>query len=251
VGAHPEAYTEFMAAPSILVPNAAVALVTRADPGRTLGVEPKAQSRLKDMADRYFEHYVTFTEHRMGSAGRLFAGPKRVWFGITGLAYVLPFALTLALLSALTTLTQTLCWVLFMISPFAAALAVGDGRAGLRVWRHVVAPLLATLAILAVLGLALPLVLYLATLVHATENEIGLLAVGSIFPVAVVITIALFIRRRKEGFNRAYHQAGTAVPHHDLDRTELPTRPGRGLRAVRFGSRRARQRHLRDLKRRH
>jgi hypothetical protein len=251
LGAHPEAYTKFMAAPSILVPNAAVALVTRADPGRTLGVEPRAQNRLKDMADRYFEHYVTFTEHRMGSAGKVLAGPKRIWFGITGLAYVMPFALFLSVLSALTTLVQTLCWILFMISPFAVALAVGDGRAGLRVWQHVVVPLLATLAILAVLGLALPLVLYLATLVHATENEIGLLAVGSLFPVSVVVAIALLIRRRKEGFNRADHSFGATVPYRDLDRTELLGSPSRDVRSHRAHARRTRQRHLRDLRRRH
>lgn len=245
LGAHPAAYTRFMAAPSILVPNTAVALVTQAEPGRTLGVEPKAQNRLRDMADRYFDHYVTFTKHREASAGKLFAGPKRIWFGVSGLLYVLPFAVTLSFLAALTTLTQTLCWALFMLSPFAIAMAVGDGRSGLRVWQHVVLPLLATLALLAIEGLVLPLVLFLATLIHATENEIGLLAIGSLFPILLVTGIVLFLRRTRGGSrattDTAVFEGRAPFTDRDRDRTAVLVRPGRRMRDLLPHARRPRQ----------
>lgn len=243
LGAHPAAYTELMSAPSTLVPNAAATLVIKAEPGHTMGVERETAYGLKDMADRYFEHYVTFTKHRMASAGKLFAGPKRIWFGVTGLVYVLPFAVALAGLAALTVLVQTLTWLLFMLAPFGIVLALIDGRAGLKVRQHVLVPMLTSLALLAVLGLILPLVLFLATIVHALENEIGLLLIGSMFPLIVVVVVALLIRRSRQGGNDAIaqHEDGATWTDADPDGRELPARPRRGLRAVVPHARRPRE----------
>lgn len=239
LGAHPADYTRFMAWPSTVVPNATVALVTKAEPGRTLGVQDKAQSRLKDMADRYWDHYVQFTRHRMGSAGKLFVGPKRAWFGVSGLVYVLPFAVVLALLAAFTTLVQTILWALCMIAPFGIAIAIADGRAGLKVWDHVIVPLLASLILLAALGLALPLVLFLATLVHATENEVGLLMIGSVFPILVTVAAAVLVRRLRGGTVHA--RAGLPGLGSATDRTPVLTAPSRTLRSVLSHARRARK----------
>lgn len=240
LGAHPAAYMELAAAPSVLVPNATVALVTKAEPGRTLGVEGTAQNRLKDMADRYYEQYVRFTEHRMGSAGKILAGPKRAWFGLSGLVYVLPFAVMLATLAALTTLVQTLSWALLVLGPFGLAVALMDGRAGLKVWNHVVVPWVASLVLLAILGLVLPMILFLATLVHAMENEIGLLMVGSIFPILIVLSILyLYVRSRGGWDNHA--RARVPDPDRNLDRTELFGHAGRSMRPLLPHRRRPRQ----------
>lgn len=239
LGAHPAAYVNLTSAPSVLIPNATVALVSKAEPGRTLGVEGAAQGRLKDMADRYFEQYVRFTEHRMGSAGKILAGPKRVWFGLSGLVYVLPFAIALSALAALVTLVQTLSWALLMLAPFGLALALMDGRAGLKVWDHVVVPWIASLVLLAVLGLVLPLVLYLATLVHAMESEIGLLLVGSVFPIVVVVGGALVLRRMRGGAHA--HGRGTPAIDGPDDRTPVLASKGRTVRRLMSDRGRARK----------
>lgn len=246
LGAHPGAYVKLAAAPSTLIPNVSATLVTKADPGRTLDVEHETASGLKDMADRYFEHYVRFTEHRMGSAGKLLAGPKRVWFGISGLLYVLPFAVLLAGLAALTVLVQDLNWVLFILAPFGLAVALLDGRAGLKVWDHVILPLLITMALLFILGLVLPLVLFLATLVHAMENEVGLLLIGSLFPLVLGL-LALYLYTRTRGGRRAItaHAHGTETRSTwsgpDPDRTRISPAPGRSLRSLLPRRRRPRQ----------
>lgn len=220
--AHPADYSRLAAAPSILIPNITATLVTHADPGHSEGIEREAAFGLKDMADRYFEQYVRFTEHRMADPGKNFATAKRGWFGLSGLAYVLPFAVILASLAALVTLLQTLAWALLVLAPFGLAVALADGRAGLKVWNHVIMPALATLIMLALLGLALPLVLFLATLIHATEFELGRILVGSLFPIALVVVGVMVARRmprRARGGAHARHRA--ASPEDGPDRTRL------------------------------
>lgn len=254
VAAHPAAYSELAATPSTLIPNITATLVTHADPGHSSGFEREADIGLKDMADRYFEQYVRYTEHRMGDAGKVLAGPKRLWFGISGFIYVLPFALILAALAALTTLLQTLCWALAVVAPFGLVIAMGDGRAGLKVWDHVIMPLLACMALLAILGLALPMVLFVATLVNATENEIGRLAIGSMFPILLVAAGAIMFRRLRggryaTGSASALGSEGRAtIPGHHPDRTGVLGSTSRVLRALDPRARRPRQRHLGNLR---
>jgi hypothetical protein len=218
LGSNAKGYTETAAIPSVAIPEATVTLVTKADPGHTLGVSREAQVGLKDMADRYWEHYVTFTKHRMGSAGSILATPKRVWFGISGLMYVLPFAFLLGLLSTLATVLQTLGWALTMAAPFGFAIALIDGRAGVKVKEHVVLPWVAVHGLLVVVALAIPLSLWGATAVHAIENEVGLLLIGSIFPLLFAFFIHKLTRRNRKGGHR-----GPRVPdrHSDTRWAEL------------------------------
>lgn len=197
LAAHAATYTRFMAWPSTVTPNAAATLVISAEPGHTAGVERETAAGLKDLSDRYWDHYVAFTQHRMGTAGTLVPSLQRVWFGISGLLYVLPFAMVVAMLSSLTVLVQTLAWALMMVAPLGLAVALADGRAGLRVWQHVVAPLLTAILALAVLGVVLPLMLFSATAVHAFENEIGVMLIGSIVPILMVVGVGLLLRRQR------------------------------------------------------
>ena len=246
LAAHPAAYMKLMAAPSTLVPNAAATLVVKADPGQTEGVEREAEVGLKDLADRYYEQYVRFTEHRHADPGTMFVTVKRIWFGISGLIYVVPFAIILAVLSSLTVLIQTLCWALFVLAPFGIAVALIDGRAGLKVKDHVTVPLIATLVLLGFLGLVLPLVLFLATFVHAMESELGRLLIGSIFPLAILITAAAWLRHRRGGHRALIapdalgSETRTAIPGHASDRTPGLAPPRRPLRSFLPHRRRAR-----------
>lgn len=244
---HPAAYLELAAAPSTLIPNAAATLVVKADPGQTEGVERETAVGLKDLADRYFEQYVRFTEHRHADAGTMFVGVKRAWFGISGLIYVLPFAVVLAVLSALTVLVQTLSWALLALAPFGLTIALVDGRAGIKVKQHVLLPLAATLFLLAVLGLVLPLVVFLATFVHAMESEIGRLLIGSVFPILLVaFALRLYARHRQGGAHALAPLAlgsedRTAISGHTDRGTAVPPPPGGAVRSFLPHRRRPRQ----------
>lgn len=195
------AYSRAVAIPSKIIPDAGIALVVRADPGHTIGVEREANQGLRDLSDRYWTEYVAFTRDRMTHAGRILPSLKRVWFGISGVAYILPFTLALTSLSALVVLLQTLAWALLVVAPFGLAVAILDGRAGIRVREHVFLPLVLVHGLLLLLSPLMILVLYLATSIHAAEVQLGLLVVGSALPIIAGYLAVRLVKRR--GWARA------------------------------------------------
>ena len=224
------AYSRAVAVPSRIIPDAGIALVVRADPGHTVGVEREANQGLRDLSDRFWTEYVSFTRDRMTHAGTILPEIKRVWFGISGVAYILPFTLALTSLSALVVLLQTLAWALLVVAPFGLAVAVLDGRAGIRVREHVFLPLVLVHLALLLLSPILILVLYLATSIHAAEVQLGLLIVGSSLPIVSAYLAVRLVKQR--GWARARHPRLLGAGSAGADSAQLPA-PARDTVRVR------------------
>jgi hypothetical protein len=130
-------------------------------------------------------------------------GVERAVISTFAVVYVLPFALILCALAMLASCAQALLFLLCLAAPVAAALAVEPRwrRAALRWW---LAPLAATVGLLAAAALASFLVVRVAELLHASDEYAGLLLAGSAWPILAGTLLARrWLRRRRAGRGRA------------------------------------------------
>jgi hypothetical protein len=130
-------------------------------------------------------------------------GVERAVISTFAAVYVLPFALLLCALAMLASCAQALVFVLCLAAPVAAALAVEPRwrRATLRWW---LAPLAATVGLLAATALASFLVVRVAELLHASDEYAGLLLAGSAWPLlAGTFLVRRWLRRRRAARSRA------------------------------------------------
>ncbi len=119
-------------------------------------------------------------------------GPERAFITTSALGYVLPFAVALGVLAMLATCAQALLFVLCLAGLLALPFAVeGPRRRGALV-RYWLLPVLACVVLLALTSLGSFAVMRLAEALHRSDEYLGLLLAGSIWPVA---TAALLVRR--------------------------------------------------------
>jgi hypothetical protein len=124
-------------------------------------------------------------------------GVERAVISTFAAVYVLPFALLLCALAMLASCAQALVFVLCLAAPVAAALAVEPRWRGaaLRWW---LAPLAATVGLLAATALASFLVVRFGELLHATDEYAGVLLAGSAWPLlAGTFLVRRWLRRRR------------------------------------------------------
>jgi hypothetical protein len=122
-------------------------------------------------------------------------GPERAVIATLALAYVLPFALLLVALAMLASCAQALVWLLALVGPLVAPLAV-DPRRRRAVLRWWLVPLAAAVTLLAGAALAALVVIRVAELTHAADAYLGMLLAGSTAPLLAAALAIRHLRRR-------------------------------------------------------
>jgi hypothetical protein len=142
------------------------------------------------------------------AAGRGPSGPARAFMATSALVYALPFALVISALATLAACAKALVLVLatggLLVLPLCA-----ERRWRGPVARYWLAPLGASLLVLAassLLGLA---TMRLAELVRGADQQLGLLLAGSVLP---VVLAALLAKRLRARWRRPGGQGGSWRP---------------------------------------
>ncbi len=217
----PQATARAAAVPGVAIPNMMLDVVGTAAPSKRLKATSSPQQALQALSTQYWTSFVAnplsrvqtgsgvLTDAAPGKkAGALDAlrrsissvndwtigrhGPERAFITTSALGYVLPFAVALGVLAMLATCAQALLFVLCLAGLLALPFAVeGPRRRGALV-RYWLLPVLACVVLLALTSLGSFAVMRLAEALHRSDEYVGLLLAGSIWPVA---TAALLVRR--------------------------------------------------------
>jgi hypothetical protein len=221
----PQTTVQLASAPGTQVPNAMVDLYGRLDPARSQDGMLPADRTQQGLAGDYWQSFVgnplsrmdTGTgvltgaepEHRQGlldglqhsitdvndwAVGR--HGWERAFISTSAFAYVLPFSLSVAALAMVATAAQALLFLLCLAALVVIPVAA-DRRYRPVCFRFWLLPLLGTVAVLAASSFGALLVMRLGQAVHVTDEYVGLMLAGSIWPIALVIALRAVARRRR------------------------------------------------------
>jgi hypothetical protein len=217
----PQATARAAAAPGVAIPNLMLDVVATAAPSKRMKAGAPPQRVLQDLSTQYWTSFVGNPLSRVQTGSGVLAsaqpgskagvldvlrrsvsnvndwaigrhGPERAFITTSALGYVLPFAIALGLLAMLATCAQALLFVLCLAGLLALPFAVeGPRRRGALV-RYWLLPVLACVVVLALTSLGSFAVMRLAEALHRSDEYVGLLLAGSIWP---VVTAALLVRR--------------------------------------------------------
>jgi hypothetical protein len=212
-------------APAVAVPDLVTQVATSVQPGAGRG--PAAAEVRERLAARYWTSFVASPLSRLQTGSPVLAasppavkagllellrrriagvddwavgrrGPERAVVATTATVYVLPFALALGALAMVATCAQALLYLLCLAALGAVPLAVDPRRRrAVRTWWLL--PLAGTVAVLVASTLLSLLVLWLAEVVHAADEEVGVLLAGSIGPVLALVLAGRALRRPRRG----------------------------------------------------
>ena len=205
-------------APSTGVPNAMLEVVAWVAPGGGIDGPGGADSAQRRLAARYWGSFVANPVSRMqtGSAvlqsappakkaGVLASlrrnvssvndwavgrhGPERAFIATSALGYVLPFAVALGVLAMVAACAQTILFLLCLGGLFALPFAVSGRRQRGALIRYWLFPVAGCVAVLAAASLASFVVMRTADALHATDEYVGVLLAGSVWPVVGVMLL--------------------------------------------------------------
>jgi hypothetical protein len=123
-------------------------------------------------------------------------GVERAFISTTALLYVVPFAILSAALAMVASSAQAVLFLLSLAGLVAIPLGV-DRRRRPAVFCYWALPLLGSIVVLAVSTLAALIVIRVGAAVHATDEYIGVLLAGSLWPVVAIFALRRHLRRRR------------------------------------------------------
>jgi hypothetical protein len=209
----------------VRVPNAMVGLYGQIDPARSQGGALPADQTQQALAADYWESFVGNPLSRMQTGTPVLTGAEpderrglldglrrgvtsvndwalgkhgweRAFISTSALAYVVPFSLAVAALAMVATAAQAVLFVLCLAALVVIPVGV-DRRYRPACFRYWLLPLLGTVAVLALSSFGALLLMRLGQAVHVTDEYIGLLLAGSIWPIAAVVALRVAARRRR------------------------------------------------------
>jgi hypothetical protein len=221
----PQTTVRLASDPSTGVPRITATLFTQLDPTQRPGAAGDAGEAGRELASDYWKAFVANPLSRVqtGTAvltdaeperkgGVLDAlrrnvgavngwavgdrGMERAFIATTALLYVIPFAIATAALSMIATSAQAVLFLLALAGLVAIPLGV-DRRRRPSVFCYWALPLLGSIAVLFVTTFAALVVMRAGAAVHATDEYIGVLLAGSLWPVAAVFALRRHLRRRR------------------------------------------------------
>ena len=225
---------------SMALPKAALWTAGQVEPGG--GSTEELGRRL---GDRYWRSFVSHPHSRLVTGGSVLAdvkaedrsgllsflrqrtgavndwalgrhGLERAFVATSALVYVLPFAIAVAALAMLAACAQTVVFVLvtagFLVLPLGLE---RRGRVALMTWWLL--PLLGAAAVLALTSLLSVVLMRLGTALHATDEQVGLLLAGSIWPVLLALLAQRWLAARRRARRAA--AAGTVNAPEEADRS--------------------------------
>jgi hypothetical protein len=222
----PQTIVEAAGRPGVLVPNAMLAVVTRAAPDGAVGDQLRTEPTQRRLLTRYWKSYVAHPLSRMQTGTAVLAdappdrkagvleglrrnisavndwavgrrGPERAFIATSALGYVMPFAVGLGALAMVAACAQTLLFLLCLGGVLALPLAVAGRRQRRALVRFWLAPLLGTVAVLAAASLLSFIVVRAAEALHASDEYVGLLLAGSTWPALAAFLIGRWLTRRR------------------------------------------------------
>lgn len=222
----PQTTVQIASAPSVGIPNAALAVFGGLDPGQT----PKSggDQTAETLATQYWSGLVAHPLSRLQTGTGVLSdappdakqsiltelrdqigavndwalghrGLERAVIGTLALVYVLPFAVAISVIAMVGTSAQAMLLLLTLAGLVVIPLAVDRRRrpAAASLW---LLPLLATAGVLALASLAVLVVMRVAAALHAADEYLGMLLAGSFWPLLVVVLLrwrALRLRRER------------------------------------------------------
>ena len=218
----PHSTVDAAARPGVLVPNAMLGVVERVAPGGAAEGAAVAQRRL---LTRYWSSFVAHPLSRIQTGTPVLAsappgkkpgvldglrknvsavndwavgrhGPERAFIASSALGYVLPFAVALGLLAMVAACAQTMLFVLCLVGLFVLPFGAAGRRQRGALIRYWLAPLLASVAVLALASVLSFAIMRTADAVHAADEFVGVLLAGSTVPVVVAVLIGRRVARR-------------------------------------------------------
>jgi hypothetical protein len=217
----PLATARVAATPGVAIPNLMLDVVATAAPSKRLKATSSPQHALQDLSTEYWTSFVANPLSRVQTGSGVLTradpgkkasvldvlrrgvssvndwalgrhGPERAFITTSALFYVLPFAVALGVLAMLATCAQALLFVLLLAGLLVLPFAVeGPRRRGALV-RYWLLPVVACVVLLTLTSLGSFAVMRLAEALHRSDEYLGLLLAGSIWP---VVTAALLVRR--------------------------------------------------------
>ena len=232
----PQTTVSLASAPSTMVPNSMVTLYGQLDPARSADGSRSADLTQQALASDYWQSFVANPLSRMDTGTAVLGGAaperraglldglrhgiagvndwavgkhgwERAFISTSALAYVVPFAFGVAALAMVATAAQAVLFVLCLGALVVIPVAV-DRRHRPACFRYWLLPLLGTVAVLALASLAALLLMRLGQAVHVTDEYVGLLLAGSIWPICLVIALRVAARRRRRALKSS--NGGTA-----------------------------------------
>jgi hypothetical protein len=221
----PQTTVRLASAPGLQVPNAMVELYGQLDPARSADGSLPADQTEQALAGDYWQSFVGNPLSRMQTGTPVLTGAEperraglldglrhgltgvndwavgkhgweRAFISTTAVAYVVPFSIVIAALAMVATAAQAVLFLLCLAALVVIPVAV-ERRHRPACFRYWLLPLLGTVAVLAVSSFAALLAMRLGQAVHATDEYVGLLLAGSIWPISAVIALRLLARRRR------------------------------------------------------
>jgi hypothetical protein len=221
----PQTTVRLASGPSTGVPQLTAGLFTQLDPTQRPGATDDAGEAGRALAADYWKAFVAnpLSRAQTGTAvltdaeperkrGVLDAlrrnvsavngwavgdrGAERAFIATTALLYVVPFAIVTASLAMVATSAQAVLFLLSLAGLVAIPLGV-DRRRRPAVFCYWALPLLGSVVVLAVATLAALIVMRLGAAVHATDEYLGVLLAGSLWPVVAVLALRRHLRRRR------------------------------------------------------
>jgi hypothetical protein len=223
----PQATARVAAAPGVAVPNLMLDVVATAAPSQRLKAGSPPAETLQALSTQFWSSFVANPLSRLQTGTGVLAdaspsgkesvlgvlrknissvndwtigrrGPERAFIATSAIGYVLPFTVALAVLAMLATCAQALLFVLCLAGLVVLPFAVDGPRRRGAIVRYWLLPLVACVALLAVTSLGSFAVMRLAEALHRSDEYIGLLLAGSIWPVVVAaLLVRQAIRRRR------------------------------------------------------
>jgi hypothetical protein len=223
----PHSTVDAAARPGVVVPNAMLGVVERVAPGE--GPPEGAATAQRRLLTRYWNSFVAHPLSRIQTGTPVLAsappgkkpgvldglrknvsavndwavgrhGPERAFIATAALGYVVPFAVALGLLAMVAACAQTMLFLLCLAGLFVLPFAAAGRRQRGALIRYWLAPLLASVAVLALASLLSFTVMRTADAVHAADEFVGVLLAGSTVPVVAALLIGRRLARRgREG----------------------------------------------------
>jgi hypothetical protein len=226
----PYSTVDLAARPGTAVPGAMLGIVTRIAPDGAAGPALEAEPTQRRLLTGYWRSYVANPLSRMQTGTAVLSdappgkkagvlenlrenvsavndwavgrrGPERAFIATSALGYVLPFAVGLGALAMVAACAQTMLFLLCLSGLFAWPLAIIGRRQRRALVRFWLAPLLGSAAVLAAASLASFVVVRAAETLHASDEYVGLLLAGSLWPAVAAFLIGRWLtHRRRQGF---------------------------------------------------
>ena len=223
----PQATARVAASPGVAVPNVMLDVVATAAPSQRLKTASSPAESLQALSTQFWTSFVANPLSRLQTGTGVLAGatpsgkesvlgvlrnnissvndwaigrrgPERAFIATSAIGYVLPFTVGLSVLAMLATCAQALLFVLCLAGLLVVPFAVEGPRRRGAIVRYWLLPLIACVALLGLTSLGSFAVMRLAEALHRSDQYIGLLLAGSIWPVVVAaLLVRHAIRRRR------------------------------------------------------